>query len=765
MLDTLHSPLRTPASPLDSDVNPSNNSRTAKVKGTKPSADESPHCCHGFKTSSNERVTATPSTGEVDSFCEAAVVADAVSKPAEASVIAGERVNPTPSHSTWESPMSRSSNKALVPRNGHTLVVGIGARISGCANQNELSLDDQVDHGKEVLAEYWDGPVEYRVIATVGKGEALDRPELLQIEAEYRKEELDVFLWEDLGRLVRGADAARLLGIGVDHGVRTLVPNDCIDTADENWEQDALEACAAHVGHNAHTSKRIKKRLMNRFRKFGGVPGRPIYGYIVPKDVKTYDGWLKDPAATAVIQEGAHRLMATDRPNCSAVADGWNAEGIPVGPYSRNEKWDGKMVRRFYRNTLLKGRPERGNRCTVKNHEKGRRVSVKNPNGPCSWSCPHLAHLDPATFDALNAHLRDCNANLGRKLINGVDPRYHVSRKRTRFPGQWGRCWYCGRHHVWGGNGITGNLMCSGSREWLCWNSVGYDGALAVQKVRDLITAQLYQLDGFDDQFRGLVAAAARGAAGDSAQRWEQLKKGEVALARAQGNVTASIAEYGPMPFIKQKLAEIDATGRALARERHELEAFEKRALDLPDSTAALRTELESALATLAVDTPEFGDLLRKLVPSFLVYLVRLCDGGHLLPRARVVLALDGIVPDAKRVLGLSLLLSRTRTIDLFIPPQRERIREQAIRLAAQGLGPKEIARRIAEEATGPNAEKPTATAVQNALALDRKMRELGLDSPYVQVLSPPPDYKKLRRHKNGKYRFTPLEGYTPPLI
>jgi hypothetical protein len=303
---------------------------------------------------------------------------------------------------------------------------------------------------------------------------------LAKIEAEYRKEELDLFIWEDLGRLVGGDEAARLLGVGVDHGVRTIIPNDCIDTADENWEQDALEASAAHVGHNSHTSKRLKKKLMNRFRKFGGAPGRPIFGYIVPEGAKTYDEWLVDAPTTSVIQEGARRLMEMDKPNCSAVADWFNATNIPVGPYCRKKKWDGKMVRRFYRNPLLKGMPERGNRYTVKNHEKGRRVSIKNPEGPCSWSCPHLAHLDPAVFDALNALLKNGNAKLGRKPINGVDPRYHVSRKQTRFPGQWGCCWYCGRHHVWGGNGVTGNLMCSGSREWHCWNSVGYDGALAV---------------------------------------------------------------------------------------------------------------------------------------------------------------------------------------------------------------------------------------------------------------------------------------------
>lgn len=166
--------------------------------------------------------------------------------------------------------MPRCSDRVLAPRNEHTLIVGIGARISGCANQKELSLEDQIDHGKEVVADLWDGPVEYRVIATKGKGEALDRPELARIEAEYRKGELDVFIWEDLGRLVRGGDATRLLGIGVDHATRTLVPNDCIDTADPTWEEDALHACASHVAHT-HAKRGSLSNTLSGVSTYNGI--------------------------------------------------------------------------------------------------------------------------------------------------------------------------------------------------------------------------------------------------------------------------------------------------------------------------------------------------------------------------------------------------------------------------------------------------------------------------------------------------------------
>jgi site-specific DNA recombinase len=83
------------------------------------------------------------------------------------------------------------SDRKPVPRNGHILIVGIVARISGCADQKEVSLDDQVDHGKQVVVDMYEGPATYRPVATIGKGEALDRPELEQIEAELRKGELE----------------------------------------------------------------------------------------------------------------------------------------------------------------------------------------------------------------------------------------------------------------------------------------------------------------------------------------------------------------------------------------------------------------------------------------------------------------------------------------------------------------------------------------------------------------------------------------------
>jgi site-specific DNA recombinase len=163
--------------------------------------------------------------------------------------------------------MYSKSGVEVTPRNGHSLVAGIVARISGCQNQKEVSLDDQIDHGKELTAEFYSGVVDFRTFATNAKGERLDRPELVDIEVMLRSRELDLLIVEDIGRLIRGADAVRLCGIAVDHGVRVLSPNDGIDTAEDTWEEDVLEACKEHVGHNAHASRQADESVQEVRRR------------------------------------------------------------------------------------------------------------------------------------------------------------------------------------------------------------------------------------------------------------------------------------------------------------------------------------------------------------------------------------------------------------------------------------------------------------------------------------------------------------------
>lgn len=651
--------------------------------------------------------------------------------------------------------MARRNESELKPRDGHLLKVGIFARISGCQDQKEQSLDDQIAHAKEAVRELYSGPVKFKIIKVKAKGERLDRRELKRLRRLLRSRRLDLLVMEDLGRLVRGVEAVKLLGIAVDHETRVIVLHDGIDTVEPGWEEDAISASRDHVSNQTHTSKRIKKKMMNRFLRFGGTAARPIAGYIVPPGAKTYDDWQIDPSATPIILEGAQRLR--ESLNCSELADWFNTTGFQRGPLARNQSWHGHDVRNFYANPLLIGRPGRGFRHTVKHHETGKRVSVKNPNGPQFYVAEHLRHLPDDLFEELNAKLAASNAHYRRPLVNGVDDRKGVPRKRTKFPGQFARCLYCGRVYVWGANGVTANLMCSGSRTWNCWNSIGFSGELACRKITEAICHLLRGLDGFESQFRELVADAQQARCSGLDEKWSLLQRDEALLFVQRENVQRAIVDCGPTELVKQLLAKVESQQRELAHRRRQLERLAERKLHLPDSPASLLQALEEEFQRLAIDSPEFGRLLQRLVPEFYVYAVRLCDGGPPQARAKLTLNLAGVAPDLNLVPGLESLLTPTLTLDLFDLPQRVRHLADCVRLQAAGLQQREIAVQLPEPIT--------QTAVYDALALHRKMQVLHLTDPYLTLLEPPADYKKLRRHNHPRYEFKPLPDYKPPVL
>jgi Recombinase. len=644
-------------------------------------------------------------------------------------------------------------DRKLVPRNGEKMVVGAVARISGCASQKEVSLEDQVDNIKETFSEMWEGPVEYVVISTKGKGERLDRPELAEVEELLRSQTLDYLICEDFGRLVRGGEAAWLCGLAVDHGTRVISINDCIDTIDPEWEADVLAACSEHVGYNAHTSKRIKKKLMLRFKRNGGARAGLPYGYVLPEDGKTYFDVQKDPdpETEQTLRDGGELLAETL--NYSAVAQMFNARNVPGGPSRRKENWDGAAIKRLYHNPILKGQPSRGSRKTEKQHQSGRRVSVRNPDGPTFIDCPHLKYFEPEEIDPLLARLKEEHAHFSRTHKGRKDSRRRVPRKQTRFPGQQGTCYYCGSHFVWGGNGMTQNLMCARSRESKCWNSVSFNGPLFVERILAAILDRLDCLQDFDAQFRDMVAQAERTNSVDT--ELAKVRREEENLQREHSNLLDAIAKYGADDRFDERIADVRRRQTILQGTRHRLEIAAHRRLTLPESPMVLRTMIEKSFSELATTSMEFNLLMQQIVPEFHVYNVRLCNGGSLLPRIQARLDLTGIAPDARLVEGLQQILTSIVTVDVFKLPQHVEIREDAVRLTAAGHKQRDACQLI--------DQKPKQPTLQKALALQQKMDELGLTSPYVFQKEPPENYKKLRRHKTEHFRFEPLAGFQPP--
>lgn len=291
--------------------------------------------------------------------------------------------------------------------------------------------------------------------------------------------------------------------------------------------------------------------------------------------------------------------------------------------------------------------------------------------------------------------------------------------------------------------------MCTGSRDWHCWNSMSFDGPFARKLVCEAISREISGLDGFAEQFREVLDQAARNRPGNAVQLQTDIDQEQRDLDRKKQNLAGVMLDQGQGEVYQMAQKAYDELERALRLKKRQLAKLTAEVPDLPESIAELKLLFEKKFVRAAEDSLELTILLRKLVPRFEVHLVRSCRGGHPLSQGSLALHLDGLLPDTGLVPGLAEILTREVTIDLFAPAQPERIREEVVTLTRQGYSPRQIVRLI--------AENPTLPAVQAALKLQRVMEEQGLDSPYVRLEEPPEDYPKLRRHKNKRYEFRPV--------
>ena len=175
-------------------------------------------------------------------------------------------------------------------------------------------------------------------------------------------------------------------------------------------------------------------------------------------------------------------------------------------------------------------------------------------------------------------------------------------------------------------------------------------------------------------------------------------------------------------------------------------------AVELP-SAAELQRAADEVFRDLAPRDPRVLRQLRRLVPQLHLFPDQICDGQGIFLRAKLVLNLAALIPRSGLPEEVEQILYRQLTIDLFEAPQRVAFRERVLDLRQQGLTTRQVASRLGL----------TQPAVQNALALDQRMKELGLTEPYVLLTEPPESFGRCRRHKKSRYRFAPDTEHLPP--
>lgn len=647
--------------------------------------------------------------------------------------------------------MKITLNPLLVPKRGRKLIVLLICRISK-KSQDEKSLADQEALYRGWLQAHTDCEVEIVVIAGQGGGERLTRKEHEQACDEVESGRFDLVLVEDLGRICRRVHAFLFAEACEDQKTRLIAINDHVDTATEGWRLNSFFAVMRHEIYNADTSKRIRRTLRNRFMQ-GGIVQFVIAGIIKPEGTKSDSDLRKDPAFEAVYDKVFQLLE--DGASFAEVADWLNKNNVPVGPYARKKEWGGPMLAKVVRNPLLKGTRVRNKKVSKRNNKTGDRRSVEAPPEELlERNCPHLAFIEPERYDRVLRKVNARSKKFGRKKRNGVDSRQGTVWKQTNWPGQHLGCDICKRKYYW--SGVEGRrcLMCSGAYHYRCWNSLTLEGESTVRRLTQAIWQKIRELPDFDSEFIATLRQSLGEETSRSQSRQKELDRQRDAVQRQIERVTEAIADIGNSPSLKDKLKSLENQLEETEVALSELREGQRDQIELP-SLDDIRAAAEELFTTFVPEDQEAARLLRRLIPKMVVTPVRLCDDGAVVARVKLTLNLAALSTSGLAAAELGEAMTCELTVDLFDDPQRAAYRERVMALRAAGLTQRQVADHLGL----------TQPAVQNAIALDRRMKELGLIDPYVPVLEPPSDYTKLRRHRHPRYRFEPLtdESVSPP--
>ena len=632
----------------------------------------------------------------------------------------------------------------LLARNGRTLkVLGI-ARIS-TIHQNALSLEDQEQLYRKWLNQNTDLPYDLTMISGRGSGEDLGRRGYLEALDAIETCAYDLVVAEDLGRITRRVHSQIFCELCEDAGTRLIAINDSIDTGKDNWRLNAGFASMRHEMYNADTGKRIRRSLRNRFEN-GGVLGVQVFGIIKPLGADKDSELSKDPEAQPIYDEMFRQLE--NGASYSEVADWLNDTKVELPPYARSKKWRCSLVTQLMHNPILKGLRVRNRKISKRINKTGRHKSVTAPPEELlERHCPHLAFIEPARYDLLIKKLDEKNAKYRRKGTGGIDTRKNVSKKRTIWPGQHIDCGVCGRLLVYGAHGQKNSLACSGALKYQCWNGTSINSEKAGKKIIIAIEKELSSLKDFDKVLLKEIEKELKNSKSTVSQRQEKLQTQQDANTKQMKNIIAAIGDSGHSASLLAELKTLEATKTQLANELSSMLTTSTSIPKMP-SMEEIKTMVLGSMRSLAINSQEFGRLLRKLIDRIVVLPFQHCDGSSPVLRAYFELNLASLLPHIPGMESLSAALRKTMVVDLFDPPQREAFRTEATALIASGMNQRKAAKVLGI----------TSTAVQRAQALNKKMEQSGITDPYIKLNEPPPENSKIKRHKHSRYEFNPVE-------
>lgn len=368
----------------------------------------------------------------------------------------------------------------------------------------------------------------------------------------------------------------------------------------------------------------------------------------------------------------------------SRVADWLNENKVPLGVRCRRKSWDGAMVRRIVFNPILKGTRVWNDKKSLRVNKTGRRRSVKAPvEERIERAVAHLAFVGAERYDALIEKLVARGELYSvPKRRGGNDPRKGRPKKRTRWPGQhvYCGCPNCGKMYVYGGHGKKQHLMCSGAREYSCWNGVTFDAELAARRISNAVFEFVAGLPGFDPALLDVIKQEAELRQVERAKEVKSAERDIDRLAAEENRLVEALEQGEDLDVLVAALKELKSKRRELEFKCKRLRDELPPPIELP-SADQLRSDVQQAFQDLAVESDEFADSMRQIIDKIVVFPVRLCDGGDPVLRARFTVDLSPYLPATSQLPSLQASVRREFVVDLFEMPQRAAFREEVVRL------------------------------------------------------------------------------------
>ena len=171
--------------------------------------------------------------------------------------------------------------------------------------------------------------------------------------------------------------------------------------------------------------------------------------------------------------------------------------------------------------------------------------------------------------------------------------------------------------------------------------------AVGSTEISEAVYREIEAVKDFDEVFREMVGEEARQTDAEHAVRIRELSAKIARNERELANVARFIREGSQSPTIRTELEQLEKEKFELALELSELKNRPVDNFVIP-TAEEIRLLARDVFQGLALESHEFGKLIRCLIPRIIVMPYRLCDGGHIVLRSRFRLCLSGLLPDRR---------------------------------------------------------------------------------------------------------------------